>query len=90
MDGAGVRAYSSQMPRTFAARENWCDVSALEFETFLRNYPRPLEARPALHRKARYREWLDPARGAWPDNAVAKSWVRGRCLGYQVRADARA
>ena len=56
MDGASARAYSSQMPRTFAARENWCDVSALEFEIFLRSYPRPLEARPALHRKARYRE----------------------------------
>ena len=61
------------MRRAFELREHWCDVSIAEFEAFLRDYPRPLEARPPLHRKANYREWLDPALGAWPDSAVAKS-----------------
>jgi len=73
------------MPSPFESRENWADVSALELEQFLREYPRPLEARPPLTRKANYREWLDPTLGAWPDNAVAKSWRRGGCLGYQIR-----
>jgi hypothetical protein len=45
----------------------------------------PLEARPPLTRKANYREWLDATRGSWPDNAVAKTWIRGRCRGYQIR-----
>jgi len=39
-------------------------VSALEFEAFLRDYPRPLEARPPLNQKANYREWVDPSIGA--------------------------
>jgi hypothetical protein len=60
-------------------------VSHEEFERFLREYPRPLEARPLLSRKARYREWLDPALGSWPNNAVAKCWARGSRHGYQVR-----
>jgi hypothetical protein len=73
------------MPRPFEAREQWRDVSLAEFEMFLREYPRPLEARPPLSRKANYREWVDPALGTWPGNAVAKSWRRGGCLGYQIR-----
>jgi hypothetical protein len=75
------------MPRTFAARERWCDVSFMEFTAFLRAYPRPLEARPPLNRKARYREWTDATLGQWPENAVAKCWSRGQCLGYQVRGE---
>jgi hypothetical protein len=73
------------MPEPFECRESWCDVSLAEFESFLREYPRPLEARPPLSRKANYREWVDPTLGNWPDNAVAKCWRRARCLGYQIR-----
>jgi hypothetical protein len=73
------------MARPFALREQWSDVSLPQFEAFLRDYPRPLETRPPLARKANYREWLDASLGVWPDNAVAKTWIRGRCRGYQIR-----
>jgi hypothetical protein len=73
------------MAQPFEAREQWRDVSLAEFLAFLRGYPRPLETRPPLTRKANYREWIDPALGKWPENAVAKSWRRGSCLGYQIR-----
>jgi hypothetical protein len=66
------------------ARERWRDVSATQFEAFLRDYLRPLEARPPLTRKANYREWLDATQGSWPDNPLAKTWIRGRCRGYQI------
>jgi hypothetical protein len=72
------------MAQPFVLRERWFDVSALEFEAFLRDYPRPLETRPPLPQKANYREWVDPRIGAWPGSAVAKSWKRGGCLGYQI------
>ena len=72
-------------PMPEPSREHWRDVSAAEFEAFLRDYPRPLEARPPLTHKANYRAWLDAALGSWPDNIVAKTWIRGRCKGYQVR-----
>jgi hypothetical protein len=50
--------------------ESWRDVSLAEFEAFLRNYPRPLEARPPLsQRKVNFRAWLDASLGEWPDNA---------------------
>jgi hypothetical protein len=65
--------------------ESWRDVSLAEFEAFLRNYPRPLEARPPLSQhKVNFRAWLDASLGEWPDNAVAKAWTRGRCKGYQI------
>jgi hypothetical protein len=70
------------MPQPFVLRERWFDVSLPEFEAFLRDYPRLLEARPPLHQKANYREWVDPALGKWPGNAVGKSWKRVGCLGY--------
>jgi hypothetical protein len=73
------------MRQSFRFREQWCDVSAVEFAQFLRSYPRPLEARPPLPRKSNYREWLDPTLGDWPDNAVAKEWTRHQCTGYQIR-----
>ena len=73
------------MAQPFEQREQWIDVSQLEFDAFLRDYPRPLEVRPPLSRKARYREWLDSTLGNWPGNAVAKSWTRGSCQGFQVR-----
>jgi hypothetical protein len=75
------------MAHPFEQREHWRDVPRIEFDAFLRDYPRPLEARPPLTRKARYREWLDPALGNWPNNAVAKCWTRGGCHGYQVQLD---
>jgi hypothetical protein len=74
------------MRKPFEGRECWFDVSSAEFETFLRDYPRPLEARPPLSRATSYREWVDPTFGSWPQSAVAKSRRQGRCLGYQVRA----
>jgi hypothetical protein len=66
------------------AREQWRDVSAAEFDAFLRDYPRPLEAHPPLSHKARFREWLDTSLGSWPHSTVAKTWIRGRCRGYQI------
>jgi hypothetical protein len=75
------------MAEPFEVREHWRDVSLAEFEAFLRHYPRPLETRPPLSRKANYREWVDLALGHWPENAVAKSWRRAGCHGYQVRQD---
>ena len=66
--------------------QEWLDVSLAEFEAFLRQYPRPLEARsPLTQRKVNFRAWLDASLGEWPDNAVAKTWKRGSCLGYQIR-----
>ena len=83
-DGAGYLRFAP-MPQPSPLREHWRDVSSTEFEAFLRDYPRPLEARPPLHQKANYREWLDATFGSWPDNAVAKTWIRGPCRGYQIR-----
>src|SRR5207244_12229728 len=73
------------MRQPFKFREQWLDVSREELEAFLRDYPRQLDARPPLGRKANYREWLDPALGAWPDNAIAKAWKRGASSGWQIR-----
>jgi hypothetical protein len=85
MDAPQRDSYAAVMADPFALREHWSDVSLAEFEAFVRNYPRPLETRPPLTHKANYREWIDPALGRWPGNAVAKSWTRGSCHGYQVR-----
>jgi hypothetical protein len=94
MDARGRSAYAQSktkerflMAQPFLLRERWFDVSLPELEAFLRDYPRPLEARPPLRQKANYREWLDPSIGAWPANAVGKSWKRGSCLGCQIRLD---
>ena len=75
------------MAEPFVLRERWFDVSGAEFDAFLRDYPRPLEARPPLAQKANYREWVDPTIGAWPANAVGKSWKCGGCQGYEIRLD---
>ena len=75
------------MATPFVLRERWFDVSAPEFEAFLRDYPRPLETRPPLGQRAHYREWVDPSIGVWPGNAIGKAWKRGGCLGYQIRLD---
>jgi hypothetical protein len=62
----------------------WYEVGSTEFEQFIRDYPNPLEVRPPIERKARYREWCDATLGAWPDNVVAKCWARGKCHGWQI------
>ena len=87
MDGVRASTYAHRMARPFELRERWLDVSLPEFEAFLRSYPRPLEPRPPLASKANYREWVDPVLGAWPGNAVGKTWRRGGCLGCQIRLD---
>ena len=51
-------------------------MSLGEFEAFLHDYPRPLEARPPLIQKAKFREWVDPSIEARPGSAVGKSWKR--------------
>jgi hypothetical protein len=85
MDGREQRTYAARMPLPFSVREHWRDVSLAELEAFVREYPRPLQARPPVGRKTNYREWVDPTLGSWPGNAVAKAWSRGGCHGYQVR-----
>jgi hypothetical protein len=80
MDGESHRAYA---PAMVHLRE----CGSTQFYRFLRNYARPLEVRPPLERKARYREWCDATLGEWPDNVVAKCWTRGRCKGFQVTID---
>jgi hypothetical protein len=52
--------------------EHWREVNYLEFDRYLREYPRPLVADPPLNRPARLREWFDIGLGVWPHNAVAK------------------
>jgi hypothetical protein len=87
MDAPSQCPYARPMAERFPLRERWFDVSLPEFEAFLRDYPRPLEARPPLIRKANFREWCDAALGKWPGNSVAKCWRRGGCCGYRVRLD---
>jgi hypothetical protein len=87
MDLVPLPFYAELMAEPFVLRERWFDVSVAEFESFLQDYPRPLETRPPLDRKANYREWVDPSIGAWPGNAVGKSWTRGGCVGHQIRLD---
>jgi len=82
MDGPPRPTYDRHMLEL----PNWREVSLAEFEAFLREYPRPLDIQPPLtQRKANAREWLDVSLGEWPNNAVAKSYRRGRCTGFQVR-----
>ena len=83
--GATVVGGRSLQAMAYDIPEIWCEVSSIELERFVREYPRPFEARPALsQRKVNYREWLGPALGERPTNVVAKTWKRGRCTGYQV------
>jgi hypothetical protein len=49
----------------------WRLVSDSEAAEFLRNYPRPLTVEPPLARKARFRRFLDPSLGSWPNSEVA-------------------
>lgn len=54
----------------------WRDVSLAELEAFLRAYPRPLEARPPLTRKAYYGERLDAAVSEAPSIEVRDLFLR--------------
>ena len=73
MDWQGQPAYPLRMAQPFTLHERWFDVSLAEFEAFLHDHPRPLEARPPLDQKVNFREWVDPSIGAWPGNAVGKA-----------------
>jgi len=70
----------------FDTRGRWRDVSVAQFQAFLREYPRSIQERPRITRKAGHREWMDPTLGSWPANAVAKAWTRGRNPSYQIRS----
>ncbi|MBV8402888.1 MAG: hypothetical protein JO203_01730 [Gammaproteobacteria bacterium] len=72
--------------RPFESRTRWREVSLAQFDDFLRAYPRLLEQRPRITRKAGHREWMDGSLGTWPANAVAKAWTRGRNPIYQIRS----
>lgn len=63
---------------------HWIEVNYLEFDRYIREYPRTLVADPPLNRPARLREWFDVSLGNWPQNAVAKQLdAHNRC--YLVR-----
>jgi hypothetical protein len=83
----GWRTLLKRAVRTpFEARQRWRDVSCAQFQEFLREYPRSLEERPRITRKAGHREWMDRTLGNWPANAVAKAWTRGRARTYAIRS----
>jgi hypothetical protein len=67
----------------------WRDVDSIEFERWLKAFPRPLEVDPPLSRKARFRRWSDPTLGGYPANVVAKQWRIRKNGGQQVRDDLR-
>ena len=46
-----------------AHAKTWRGVSQEEFETFLRNYPRPLEVVPRAASEGDTRVWIDPTLG---------------------------
>lgn len=69
----------------FPNPEPWRRVSQLEFEDFLRTYPRPLQARPPLNQKARFREYNDPTLGEWPACTVAREFRIRRSAEYWLR-----
>jgi hypothetical protein len=66
------------------AHDDWREVGYLEFDRYLREYPRPLVADPPLNRPAQIREWFDVALGSWPANAVARQYATQRGS-YQVK-----
>ena len=82
----GILAAMRAVRRPFEARTRWRDVSLIQFQAFLREYPGALEQRPRITRKSGHSEWTDANLGSWPANTVAKAWTRGRNQGYQVRS----
>lgn len=65
----------------------WKLVSNSEFEEFLPLYPRPLMADPPLGKKARFRRFLDPSLGSWPESQVASVHVAHKSTVNVVRSD---
>lgn len=65
----------------------WRFITAAEFAEFLHTYPRPLEAKPPLERKANFRSYSDPTLGVWPTNVVATSHIGRTTSVFEVRAD---
>jgi hypothetical protein len=83
-----VRALEERIAAQEAARvahaKLWRYVPPTEFEAYLREYPRPLEARPPLSAgKADYRVWIDPTLGTGLQGVVAQGC--GTCYPYEVR-----
>ena len=72
--------------RPFATRRRWRDVSLAQFQAFLGEYPRAIEERPRITRKAGHREWMDRSLGNWPANSVARAWTRGRNQTFAIRS----
>lgn len=67
--------------------EGWRLVSNSEFEEFLRLYPRPLTVDPPLGKKARFRRFLDPSLGPWPESQVASVHLAHKSTVNVVRSD---
>jgi hypothetical protein len=67
--------------------EPWRFITAMEFEAFLKGYPRTLEAHPPLERKANFRSYSDVTLGQWPGNVVATSHTGRSTAVFGVRAD---
>lgn len=67
--------------------KRWRVVSNREFEEFLRRYPRPLTADPPLSKKSRFRSFLDPTLGPWPESQVATVHCTHRSTVNVVRVD---
>jgi len=75
----------STMSDLFPEPQRWRCVSPLEFEQFLCIYPRPIEVRPPLTKKARFREFNDPTLGPWPGSTVAREFRIRRSREYWLR-----
>ena len=67
--------------------EPWRFITGAEFEAFLKEYPRTLEAHPPLERKANFRSYSDVTLGPWPGNVVATAHVGRSTPVFGVRAD---
>jgi hypothetical protein len=65
--------------------QHWRFVTYLEFDRFLRQYPRPLLVQPPLDKPARFRAWRDVALGGWPYDVVAKQFSVLRTTTYEIR-----
>lgn len=65
---------------------SWRVVSETEFEAFVRHYPRPLTIDPPLAQRVRFRRYLDPTLGAWPDSQVATIHQAHRSTVHVIRS----
>lgn len=67
----------------------WRVVSEADFEAFLRDFPRLLTVDPPLTQRARFRRYLDPTLGAWPDWQVATVHLAHQTTVHVIRTDAQ-